>query len=132
MSLIRIGLHGLILTLADLAGILGGFVACKAFDFEHLDQIMVQLPVAVALSILLFVLWSLLLRIFGAKKLLLADLKELLFVFVASVAMVLAVFVPLHFFTQGYHSAIDNLVLLAFYQMPVNLIALCGVWIVQN
>jgi hypothetical protein len=129
MSLIRIGLHGLVLTLADLAGILGGFVAFKAFDF---NQMVIQLPVAVALSILLFVLWSFLLQVFGSKQLLLADLKELLFVFVAPVTLVLAVFVPLHFFTQGYHTAIDNLVLLTLYQMPVNLIALCGVWILQN
>lgn len=132
MSLIRIGLHGLILTLADLAGILGGFVAFKAVNFASFDQIMIQLPVAVVLSILLFVLWSFLLRVFGCKQLLLLDLKELLFVFVASVTLALAVFVPLHFFTQGYFTNIGNVMALAFYQMPVNLIALCGVWIVQN
>ena len=42
------------------------------------------------------------------------------------------VFVPLHFLTQGYLTTTGNLVALALYQAPVNLIALCLVWIIPN
>jgi hypothetical protein len=129
MNVRRVGLHSLALVLADFAGILGGFLAYKAFDF---NQILIQLPVAFTLSILLFLAWFIALRAFGCKQLLLPDLKELLLVFVFSVVLALVIFVPLHFFTQGYLTASRNLALLALYQMPVNLIALCIVWITQN
>jgi hypothetical protein len=132
MKSLRIGLHSAALVLADLAGILGGFVVFKALHFASFEQIIVQLPVAAALSMLLFWLWSFSLKVFGGARLLLPDLPELLLVLVASVFLAAAVFVPLHFFTQGYLTSIDNLVLLALYQAPVNLIALCLVWILQN
>jgi hypothetical protein len=129
MKLLRIGLHGLMLALADLAGILGGFMVFKTLDFE---QMLTQPPVAATISILLFVVWSFLLRALGGQRLLLLDLKELLWVFLASLAVALAVFVPLHFFTQGYLTNIMNVVFLVLFQLPVNLIALCGIWILQN
>jgi len=34
------------------------------------------------------------------------------------------VFVPLHYFTQGYVTSVGNLVALVLYQLPVNLLAL--------
>jgi hypothetical protein len=129
MKAFRIGMHSLMLMLADLAGIFGGFMAYKALDFP---QMVIQLPVAVAVSILLFLLWSFLIGIFGGKQLRLLDLKELLLVFVFSAALAVVVFVPLHFFTQGYLTDMMNVVALALYQMPVNLIALCAGWIFQN
>jgi hypothetical protein len=129
MKALRVGLHSLLLLLADFAGILAGFLAYKTLDFP---QMTIQLPVAVAVSLLLFLLGSVLLPVFGGKPLRLSDLKELLLVFVFSATFAPAVFVPLHFLTQGYLTASGNLVVLAFYQIPVNLIALCGVWILQN
>ncbi len=129
MKMLRIGLHGLILALADFAGILAGFMAFKASNFA---QLIIQPPVAAAVSIFLFVLWYLLLRVLGGQYLRLPDLRELLLVFGTSVVLGLAVFVSLHYFTQGYLTDIMNLVGLALYQLPVNLIALCGVWILQN
>jgi hypothetical protein len=129
MKALRVGLHSLMLLLADFAGVLAGFLAYKTLDFP---QMTIQLPVAVAVSLLLFLLGSVLVPVFGGKPLRLSDLKELLLVFVFSIALALAVFVPLHFLTQGYLTASGNLVMLAFYQIPVNLIALCGVWILQN
>ena len=132
MKLIRIGLHSLMLVLADFAGILGGFVAFKALNFAAFEQIMIQMPVAAALSVLLFALWSFLLRAFGGQQLLLSDLKDLFFVFAASIFLAAVVFVPLHFLTQGYLTTTGNLVALALYQAPVNLIALCLVWIIPN
>jgi hypothetical protein len=125
----RIILHSLVLALADLAGILGGFMAYKALEFP---QLVIQLPVAVAVSILLFLAWSILLPVRGGQQLRLLDLKELLLVFFGTAAWAPLVFVPLHFFTQGYWTAQENLVALALYQIPTNLISLCTVWIIQN
>lgn len=132
MNGIRIGLQSLMLVLADFAGIIGGFLAFKAFDFDQIDQMLVHLPVAVAITIVGFGLWSASLRIIGRPRLWLQDLKELLLVFIVSLALAPAIFVPAHFFTQGYLTAGTNLLVLALYQMPVNLVALCGVWVIQN
>jgi hypothetical protein len=129
MMLIRIGVHGLMLMLADLAGILVGFFAYKFFDFE---QLTIQLPVAMLVSILLFLLWSLLLPVLGGRRLRLPDVKEMLLVFACSLLWAPVVFIPLHFFTQGYFTATENLVMLALYQMPINLIALSIAWIIQS
>jgi hypothetical protein len=129
MKPLRIGLHSLVLVLADFAGILGGFMVFKTLDCE---QMLIQPPVAAAISILLFVVWCFLLRARGGQQLLLPDLKEMLLVFVAGIALGGAVFVPLHYFTQGYLTDITNVIVLALYQLPVNLIALCIVWIIQN
>jgi len=129
VKLIRIGLHSLMLTLADLAGILSGFFAYKTFNCE---QITIQLPVAMAVSILLFLLWTLLLPVLGGRQFRLADLKEMLLVFACSLLWAPAVFVPLHFLAQGYVTAAENLIMLALYQLPINLIALCAARIIQD
>ncbi len=129
MKDIRIGLHSFMLMLADFAGIFGVFVVFITFDFEHL---LTQLSLAAGITILLFVVWSFLLRALGGQQLVLLELRELLFVFFAAMALNLAIFVSLNYFTRGGLADNMNLVLLAFYQLPVNLIALCGVWIVQN
>jgi hypothetical protein len=126
---IRIGLHSFMLMLADFAGIFGVFVVFKTFDFE---QLLTQLSLAAGITILLFWVWFFLLRALGGQQFVLLELRELLFVFLAAMALNLAIFVSLHYFTRGSLADNMNLVLLAFYQLPVNLIALCGVWILQN
>jgi hypothetical protein len=129
MKVIRIGLHSLMLMLADFAGILGSFVVFKTLDFE---QMLIQPPVAAAISILFFVVWSCLLRVLGGRQLLLLDLKELIVVFLAATASGLMIFVPLLYFTQAHYTAVEYVLFPTLCQLPVNLIALCGVWIIQN
>ena len=129
MKLIRIGLHSLMLVVANAAGILAGFFAYMTFNS---DQLMIQLPAATASSILIFLLWYLTLPVWDGQRFRLLEMKEWLLVFVCSAAWAPVIFASLYFFTPGYHAVLENLVVLALYQIPVNLIALCIVWIIQN
>jgi hypothetical protein len=125
MKTVRIGLHSLILVIADIAGIAAGALA--AFKILGVsNQVWLQLPIAVVLSVGCFCAWVLSLRILRWKVLQPAGSKELRACLVASLLWAPVVFVPLHYFTQGYLTSIGNLVALALYQLPVNALALFG------
>jgi hypothetical protein len=125
MRIIRIGLHSLVLVIADLAGIAGGAVA--AFRILGVpNELWLQLPIAVALSVGCFCAWVLSLRVLRWGRLQPAGSTELGACWAASLVWAPLVFVPLHYFTQGYLTSVGNLVALALYQMPVNALALAG------
>ena len=127
MKIIRIGLHSLVLTIADIAGIAGGALA--AFRILGVsNQVWLQLPIAVVLSVGFFYAWVLCLRVLGFRRLQPVGSKELVACLGVSVLWAPLVFVPLHYFTQGYVTSIGNVVALAFYQLPVNALALFGPW----
>ena len=131
MKTIRVGLHSLVLVIADIAGIAGGALA--AFRILGVpNQVWLQLPIAVVLSVGSFCAWMFSLRVLGWETLQLAGSKELGACLVVSVLWAPLVFVPLHYFTQGYLTSIGNLVALALYQLPVNALALFGPWILQQ
>ncbi|HWI59167.1 MAG TPA: hypothetical protein VNZ22_18210, partial [Bacillota bacterium] len=114
-----------------IAGIAGGaLVAFKLLGAPN--QIWLQLPVAVILSPALFALWMLLLRWVGLQRLQFAKATELLACLAASALWAPLVFVPVHYFTQGYFTSIGNLGALAAYQLPVNSLALFGLWALQK
>jgi hypothetical protein len=125
MRIIRIGLHSLVLVIADLAGIAGGALA--AFRILGVpNQFWLQLPIAVVLSIGCFCAWILSLRVLRWSGLQPAGAKELGACWAASLVWAPLVFVPLHYFTQGYWTSVGNLLALALYQLPINALALCG------
>ncbi len=127
MKTIRIGLHSLILVVADIAGIGGGALA--AFHILGVpNQVWLQLPIAVALSAVCFWGWVLSLRALRLGKMRPVTSGELGICFAASLLWAPLVFVPLHYFTQGYLTGIGNLVGLALYQLPVNALALFVPW----
>ena len=130
MKTVRVGLHSLVLVIADLAGIAAGALA--AFRILGVpNQVWLQLPIAVVLSVGCFCAWVLSLRILRWKVLQPAGPKELRASLAASLLWAPVVFVPLHYFTQGYLTSIGNLVALALYQLPVNALALFGPWVSQ-
>jgi hypothetical protein len=130
MKTIRVGLHSLVLVIADIAGIVGGALA--AFWILGLpNQVWLQLPIAMVLSVGCFCAWVLSLRMLGWKGLQLAGSKEPRACLAVSLLWAPLVFVPLHYFTQGYLTSIGNLVALALYQLPVNALALFGFWTLQ-
>ena len=130
MKTVRVGLHSLVLAIADIAGIAAGALA--AFRILGVpNQVWLQLPIAAVLSVGCFCAWVLSLRILGWKVLQLAGPKELGASLAVSLLWAPLVFVPLHYFTQGYLTSIGNLVALALYQLPVNALALFGPWILQ-
>lgn len=123
MRIIRIGLHGLVLVVADLAGIAGGALAAARI-LGVPNQIWLQVPFAVVLSVGCFWVWALALRMLRWTSLQLAASTDVWLCLVVSLVWAPLVFLPLHYLTQGYVTSVGNLVGLALYQMPVNTLAL--------
>jgi len=68
MKIVRVGLHSLVLVVADLAGIGLGAVAAYGM-LGAANQIMLQLPISVALTIGFFCVWVLALRTLAVRRL---------------------------------------------------------------
>jgi hypothetical protein len=123
MSLLRIGAHSLVLVIADLAGIAGG--ALTAFHILGVaNQVGLQLPVAILLTVGFFCAWIFFLRVLGLTRLSCASPKECWASWGISILWAPLLFIPLHYFTQGYVTGSGNLIALALYQVPVNILAL--------
>jgi hypothetical protein len=124
-------MHSLVLVITDIAGIAGGALA--AFRILGVpNQIWVQLPIALVLSVGCFCAWILVLRVRRWTGLLPASATEFKACLAASFLWAPLVFVPLHYFTQGYLTSLGNLVALALYQLPVNGLALFASSVLQN
>jgi hypothetical protein len=131
MKTIRVALHSLVLVIADIAGIGGGAMA--AFRILGVpNQVWLQVPIAVVLSLGCFWAWIFSLRVLRLRALLPVGAKELVACFAASILWAPLVFVPLHYFTQGYLTSIGNLFALPVYQVPVNALALYGASLLQR
>jgi hypothetical protein len=131
MQMIRVGLHSMVLVMADIAGIAGGALA--AFHILGVaNQVALQLPIAVLLSVGCFWVWKFSFHVLRLRSLQLASSKDLGTCLVLSFLWAPVVFVPLHYFTQGYLTSIGNLVALAVYQLPVNGLALFGSRLLQQ
>lgn len=117
--------HGLVLTLADLAGVVVGSVVAYRLSGQA-DQIWIQLPVALVITIGLVIGWLLALRRSRFRRFLPASPAELGASVAASLGWGVGLFLPLHFVTQGYVTAVGNLVALAVYQLLVNTVAMFG------
>ena len=122
----KICLHGLLLYLANLVGVIAGFVI---FHLTAGNQLAIQIPIAAVVSILLFTFWCYLLRKIAAKKLFHAPL-DLIWIFVVALVWNPAIFFSLHYFTQGYPSSWGNILAVMLFQIPINAIALCLVYYV--
>ena len=131
MKKIRIGLHSFVLVLADLVGIGGGAMA--AFHIAQGSKVFsVQMPIAVVFSVGSFCVWIFLLRFFRFGRLQLDGPGEFAFCLLLSFLWAPLVFVFLHYFTQGYWTSVENLISLAFYQLPVNILALAASGILKK
>lgn len=114
-------LHGLALALVNLAAIFFGFLVYNLV--RPANQIAVQGPIAALLSIAGVLVWAWLSSRLGQGRYSLAAAK-LLWVFLASLAWLPAIFMPLHLATQGYVSSFDNILVGWVFQAPVNALAL--------
>ncbi len=123
MTTFRLGIHSLVLVIVDIMGIVGGAIAAYQIT-EVPNQVQWQLPIAVILSIGFFAAWILFFRVFDFKQMQLVEPKERWTCWGLSILWGPLVFVPLHYFTQGYLTDTGNLVALALYQLPVNALAL--------
>lgn len=124
MKVFRIGLHSLVLTLTDIVAILFGFWMYKLVLIQlPVNQIAVQAPVALVFCVLAFAVWSWLVRRL-VNRLALRDRDEYLWTYIAALLWSPAIFVPLHYVTQGYLTDIGNIIGLWVFQSLANIATL--------
>jgi hypothetical protein len=124
-KILRIGLHGIVLAVGSLASILVGF------GFYHLlrrmwpiDQLLIQVPVAVLTLILGFTAWYLLICRTPLQRFRIVGWGEFIAIYILSLAVTPLIFLPLHYLTQGYISSADNNLSILYFQIPTNFITL--------
>ncbi|MDH4338394.1 MAG: hypothetical protein OEX18_14065 [Candidatus Krumholzibacteria bacterium] len=114
-------IHGFVLALINLASILVGFAVFTLSGSGH--QVAVQVPVALLGTVAGFAAWLWLVRRsrLGWDR---TRLRQRAAVFVLAFLGAAVVFIPLHFFTQGYVTAWSNVTALWAFQAPANLLAM--------
>jgi hypothetical protein len=122
MKALRILLHGSALLASNMAGIVIGFFGYALMGAKN--QVATQLPIAVLVSIGLYLSWLFVLRLRPFQSIRLNGYREYIYSGVASLLVGPIVFVPVHFLTQGYLTATGNLLALAAFQIPVNTIGI--------
>ena len=122
----RIILHGLLLLIANLTGVFAGFMAYHALSTRN--QLETQLPIAIVISILLYLAWAVLFWNLPLSIFRLRGIREYVLAGVCSLVWNPVVFVPLHYITQGYFTGMGNIVALAIFQAPVNAVTLFATW----
>jgi len=119
--MLRILLHAVVLTTTNLGSIIVGYVAYKAIGGPN--QLAVQVPTAVFLSIGGFAVWSAL----AARLPWLRDgswtLAAAVQTYVAALVLGPALFAALHFASEHYVTSLANLVAVLLFQIPTNLLA---------
>ena len=126
MTVFRVVAHSFVLMAANCVGLIVGFMVYAAL--RPVNQIVVQLPIAVLFSVLVFLAWVLLLRNLPFPQLCLQRNPELAWTFVVSLLWLPAVFVPVHYVTQGYLTSAGNIISGLMFQIPVNTIACLVAW----
>ena len=125
MTLLRVSLHSVVLTMMDLGTII------LAFGFYSIlrsivtaNQRIVQGSFAALLCILIYALLSLAITRLPIKALSLQGNSEMIWTYFAAFLWVPVIFIPLHYFTQGYITSFGNIIAIWLFQIPVNLLAL--------
>ena len=121
MSALRSILHGLALTLADIFAVVGGFALWKACPV--LPQRIMQIPASTLLTVTLFLVWTRASRL-TLPAWTLRGRPEYARTYNAALVWNPLLFSFLHYATQGYLTDAGNIFALAWFQLPVNFIAL--------
>jgi len=128
MKLFRISLNSFIMVIANIGAIYCGFIIYHLL--KPANQIAVQLPVAVILSISGFVIWNLFLRINFLKKFTIKEKHEFIYIYFAALLWVPLIFVPLHYVSQDYLTSFGNIIAIWIFQLPVNLISIVAAYLI--
>lgn len=122
MAIFRIIIHGFVLSAANMIAIMTAFRVDNALRSTH--SLVVQVPVAVILSMVIFLVWILLLKIPFLKYIAVKTVKELSWILLSSLAWGPILFVPLHLSAPGYLTGSGNILSLFQFQLPVNVLAI--------
>ena len=122
MVIFRIIIHGFVLSAANMISIITAFGVDSDLGPTH--SLFVQIPVAVILSITIFLVWILLLRIPFINHIAFKTVKELSWIFLSSLAWGPILFVPLHLTSPGYLTDSGNIFSFFQFQLPVNVLVI--------
>lgn len=122
MKYIRVISHGLVLTVVNLASVVGGFIVYRIVRVG--GQLAIQIPVAVTLSLGLFTCWVAIVKRGPIKDLWADDVSQRIGILACSLLWNPILFIPSHYWTQGYVSSPSNVTALMAFQIPVNASAL--------
>ncbi|MEA2015146.1 MAG: hypothetical protein U9O59_00255 [Actinomycetota bacterium] len=119
MKILETVLHGFILAVVNMIGIVFGF---GVYHFlMRYNQMLMQAPVAAVFSIIVFTTWIVVLKYKNVTRLLPECKLEFLLVFLFSMAWLPIIFIPLHYVTQGYITSFGNVYVNWLFQIPVNI-----------
>jgi hypothetical protein len=124
MKFFRPVVHGLALAAINIGAVLVGFAAYKILGVGR--QLLVQVSVAVLVTVVAFVLWYYLTLRVTSGRLALGNVGAHVGTYGLAFACFPALFVPLHYFTQGYLTSFANIYNMWLFQVPTNALALAA------
>jgi hypothetical protein len=126
VKVVRVALHGFALFAANMAGLIVGILVFHALGGP--TQLGIQVPLAVLGTVGFYLGWQVLSRNLPCSALALGGGSEHALAGLSSLVWAPLVFVPLHYFTQGYLTAAGNIVALGLFQLLANPVAIIAAW----
>jgi hypothetical protein len=117
----RVLVHALVLAASNICAVLAGFVAYVLSG--RAGQLGIQIPVAIAMTLVLFAVWSLVTQRGAWTGLRFERSAEGLWVYLAAFPWAAVLFLAVHYATQGYLTSWRNVAMLAGFQAVVNVVA---------
>ncbi len=124
MKFFRPVIHGLALAAINIGASLVGFAAYKMSGLSH--QLLIQIAVAVLVSVAAFASWYYLTLRLTSGKVALEKSGVYVWTYALAFAWFPAIFVPLHYVTQGYLTSFANIYNMWLFQAPTNALALAA------
>jgi hypothetical protein len=122
MKFLRPVMHGLALAAINVGASLVGFAAYKILGVGH--QLLVQIAVAVLVTVVAFALWYCLTLRVASGRIALGSRGAYVWTYALAFAWFPVIFVPLHYVTQGYLTSFANIYNMWLFQAPTNGLAL--------
>ena len=130
MKFARPLLHGLALAAVNVGAVLVGFAAYKVLGVGH--QLLVQIAVAVLVSVAAFALWYYVARRVTSGRATLVSLGAYVWTYALAFGWFPVLFVPLHYVTQGYLTSFANIYYMWLFQVPTNALALAAAYTITR
>jgi hypothetical protein len=114
--------HGFILALANFISIILGFVIY--YIIKAPNQIMIQVPIAVLLSCIIFSTYVYIYSKTKIGKNNYISMKNCFLIYIYSLICAPIIFISAHFITQGYLTSFGNIVAMCLFQAITNIIVI--------
>jgi hypothetical protein len=114
--------HGFMLSLANLSSIILGFLIY--YIIKAPNQIMIQVPIAIALSCIIFSTYVYIYSKTKIGKNKYISIKNCFMIYIYSLACAPIIFIPTHFITQGYLTSLENIIYMWLFQAITNIIVI--------